>query len=195
MCVRRAVRVVTVNRMWIPAQPSLASMGAPAVVTWAAMCVSVQLAILVTVVRMMWMSVLPSPARMEAPVLILWPTTSVPVPLAHWEFSVRSMRMTVAQAHPWTQASGAYTTAPVWTWWVAFAVTVPRDTQACTVRQTSMSVVRVPVMQHIPGTAYKIQVVNSAASAILASQGLAVRLLCPHVSPSRVSMEASAVPA
>lgn len=164
-------------------------------VTWAAMCVSVQPATLVTVVRMMWMNALPSPARMEAPVLILWPTISAPVPLAHWEFSVRSMRMTVAQAHPWTQASGAYTTAPVWTWWVASAVTVLQGTQVYTVRQTSMSVDPVPVMQHIPGTAYKIQVGISAASAILASQGLAVRLLCSLVSPSRVSMEASAVPA
>lgn len=141
------------------------------------------------------MSVLPSPARTEAPALILWPAISVPVHLAHWEFSVRSMRTTVAQAHPWTRASGAYTMAPVWTWWVASAVTVPQDTQVCTVKQTSMNVARVLAMQHIPGTAYKIPVGTSAASAILASQGLAVRLLCPPVSPSHVSMEASAVPA
>lgn len=103
--------------------------------------------------------------------------------------------MTVAQAHPWTQASGAYTMAPVWTWWVASAVTVPQGTQVCTVRRTSMSVDPAPVMQHIPGTAYKIQVGTSAASVTLALQGLAVRLLCSLVSPSRVSMEASAVPA
>lgn len=83
---------------------------------------------------------------------------------------MRSMRMTVAQAHPWTQASGVYTMAPVWTWWVASAVTVPQVTQVCTVRQTSMSVAKVPAMQHIPGTAYKIQVGTSTASAILASQ-------------------------
>lgn len=80
------------------------------------------------------------------------------------------MRMTVAQAHPWTQASGAYTTAPVWTWWVASAVTVPQGTQVCTVRRTSMSVDPAPVMQHIPGTACKIQVGTSAASVTLASQ-------------------------
>lgn len=83
---------------------------------------------------------------------------------------MRSMRMTVAQAQPWIQASGAYTTVPVWTWWVASAVTVPQDTRVCTVRQTSMSVVQVPAMQHTPGTAYRIQVGTSAASAILASQ-------------------------
>lgn len=84
---------------------------------------------------------------------------------------MRSMRMTVAQAHhPWTQASGAYTMAPVWTWWVASAVTVPRDTRVCTVRQTSMSAAQVPATQHTPGTAYKIQVGTSAASAIPASQ-------------------------
>lgn len=83
---------------------------------------------------------------------------------------MRSMRMTVAQAHPWTRASGAYTMAPVWTWWVASAVTVPQDTQVCTVKQTSMNVARVLAMQHIPGTAYKIPVGTSAASAILASQ-------------------------
>lgn len=59
---------------------------------------------------------------------------------------MRSMRMTVAQAHPWTQAFGAYTMAPVWTWWVASVVTVPQVTQACTVRQTSMSVAQVPAM-------------------------------------------------
>lgn len=83
---------------------------------------------------------------------------------------MRSMRMTVAQAQPWIQASGASTTVPVWTWWVASAVTVPQDTRVCTVRQTSMSVAQVPAMQHTPGTAYKIQVGTSAASAILASQ-------------------------
>lgn len=60
--------------------------------------------------------------------------------------------------------------APVWTWWVASAVTVPQDTQVCTVKQTSMNVARVLAMQHIPGTAYKIPVGTSAASAILASQ-------------------------
>lgn len=101
----------------------------------------------------------------------------------------------MAQAYPWTQVSGAYTMVPVWTWWVASVVTVPQDTQVCTVRQTSMSVAQVPAMRHIPGTACKIQVVSSTASAILASQDFAVRLLCPLVSPSRVSMEASAVPA
>lgn len=58
-----------------------------------------------------------------------------------------------------------------------------------------MSVAQVPAMQHTPGTAYKIQVGTSAASAILASQGLAVRLPCPLVSLNRVSMEASAIPA
>lgn len=108
---------------------------------------------------------------------------------------MRSMKMTVAQAHPWTQASGAYTTAPVWTWWVASAVTAPQDTRACTVRQTSMSVAQAPAMLHTQGTAYKIQVDISAASAILASQGLAVRPPCPLVSPSHVCMEASADPA
>lgn len=135
---------------------------------------------------------------------------------------MRLTRMTVAQAYPWTQVSGAYTMVPVWTWWVASVVTVPQDTQVCTVRQTSMSVAQVPAMRHIPGTACKIQVVTSTASAILASQvsmthtlarnltvfllmwliflhllvqDFAVRLLCPLVSPSRVSMEASAVPA
>lgn len=127
--------------------------------------------------------------------MISWPAISVPVPLAHLEYSVRSMRMTVAQTHPWIQASGAYTTVPVWTWWVASAVTVPQDTRVCTVRQTSMSVAQVPAMQHIPGTAYKIQVGTSAASVILASQGLAVRPPCPLVSPNRVNMEASAIPA
>lgn len=95
---------------------------------------------------------------------------------------MRSMKMTVAQAHPWTQAPGAYTMAPVWTWWVASAVTVPQGTQVCTVRQTSMSVAQVPAMLHIQGTAYKIQVDISTASAILASQvsmtdGLASRNL------------------
>lgn len=39
VCVQRVVLVVTVNTRWIPAQPSLASMGVPAVVTWGAMCV------------------------------------------------------------------------------------------------------------------------------------------------------------
>lgn len=58
-----------------------------------------------------------------------------------------------------------------------------------------MSVAQGPAMQHIPGTAYRIQAGTSAASAILASRGLAVRLLCPLVSPSHVSTEASAVPA
>lgn len=58
-----------------------------------------------------------------------------------------------------------------------------------------MSADPAPVMQHIPGTAYKIQVGTSAASVSLASQGLDVRLLCSPVSPNRVSMEASAVPA
>lgn len=58
-----------------------------------------------------------------------------------------------------------------------------------------MSAAQVPATQHTPGTAYKIQVGTSAASAIPASQGLDVRLPCPLVSPSHVSMEASAVPA
>lgn len=136
------------------------------------------------------------------------------------EFSVRSMRMTAAR--PWTPASGAYTTAPAWTWWAASAVTVPQDTRVCTVRPTSMSVAQGPATLRIPGTAYRIQAATSAASAILASQvslretpyrnpmwvlppwltllhpsaqGLAVRLLCPLVSPSHVCTEASAAPA
>lgn len=71
VCVQRAAPAVTVNRKWTPARPSPATTGAPAVVTWGAMCVSVRLAILVTAVRTMWMSVPPSPVSTEALVLTL----------------------------------------------------------------------------------------------------------------------------
>lgn len=100
---------------------------------------------------------------------------------------MRSMRMTVTQGHPWTQVSGAYTTAPAWTWWAASAVTVPPDTQVCTARQTSMSVVQVPATQLIPGTACKTQGATSTASAILASQvGMTDTGQGPHHGPATV---------
>lgn len=172
-------------------QPSPVNMEAPAVPTWGAMCVSVQWVILVTVVRTMWTSVPPSPASMEVPVLTLWPAISVPVLLGHWEYSVRSTRMTVA--HPWTQASGVYTTAPVWIWWVVSAVTAPRDTQVCIARRISTSVAQVSAMRHTPGTACKIQAGTFVVSVILASQVPAVKPPCLLVSPSHANMAGSAV--
>lgn len=83
---------------------------------------------------------------------------------------MRLMRMTVVQACPWTQAPGACTMVPVWTWWVASVAPVPLDTLGCAVRQTSMNVTRVPAMGHTPGTACRPRVGASAASAEPASQ-------------------------
>lgn len=83
---------------------------------------------------------------------------------------MRLMKTTVAQAHPWTRAPGACTTVPAWTWWVASAAPAPRDTLACAVRRTSMSVTRVPAMMHTLGIVCRTQVGASAAFAMQASQ-------------------------
>lgn len=192
-CAQRAAQAATVSRSWTPAWPSPASMGAPAKATWVVTCVSVQLVMPVTTVRMMWTNAPPSPASTEASALTSWPVISAPAPLARWECSVRLMRMTVVQACPWTQAPGACTMVPVWTWWVASVALVPLDTLGCAVRQTSMNVTRVPAMGHTPGTACRPRVGASAASAEPASQVPAVRLSCLPVSPSHASTEASAV--
>lgn len=76
----------------------------------------------------------------------------------------------MAWAPPWTWIPGACTMVPVWIWWVASAAAAPQDTLACAVKQTSMNVVQVPAMQHIPGTAFRTQAGASTAFVMLASQ-------------------------
>lgn len=78
--------------------------------------------------------------------------------------------MIVAQARPWTRAPAACTMVPAWTSWVASAAPAPLGTPAYAVRQTSMSVTRVPATRHTLGIVCRTQVGASAASVVQASQ-------------------------